>query len=41
FVDDAPEFDLGDQLAPALAAEVLPRHARCRTCLSQTVPYAG
>jgi hypothetical protein len=41
FVDDDPSMDLGPDLAPALAASVLPRHARCSTCLATAVPYAG
>ncbi len=40
-VDDDPSFDLGPSLGPALAAMVQPRHARCTTCLTQGVPYAG
>jgi pyruvate-formate lyase-activating enzyme len=39
--DDDPRFDLGADLAQALAARVNPVHARCRVCLARGVEYAG
>ncbi|MEN9705153.1 MAG: hypothetical protein RLZZ393_1032 [Pseudomonadota bacterium] len=40
-VDDDPGLDLGHSLREALAATVIPRHARCATCLETGVNYAG
>lgn len=41
FVDDVPAFDLGAALDAALATPVRPVHARCTTCLTLGVDYAG
>ncbi len=41
FVDDEPGYDLGSDLADAVASLTPPRHARCATCLTTGVPYAG
>jgi hypothetical protein len=40
-VDNAPDMDLGCDLASARAADVPLRHARCTVCVSQAVPYAN
>jgi uncharacterized Fe-S cluster-containing radical SAM superfamily protein len=39
--DDAIRFDVGDSLDAALAAPVLPDHARCQRCFDPGVDYAG
>ena len=41
FVDDVPSFDLGATLDAALMGPVRPLHARCNTCLTLGVDYAG
>jgi uncharacterized Fe-S cluster-containing radical SAM superfamily protein len=39
--DDEPRFDMGTVLADALAAHVVPDHARCVRCRESGVDYAG
>jgi hypothetical protein len=39
--DDDVRFDLGTELAAAMAATVAPRHPRCATCLLDGVNYWG
>ena len=39
--DDAARFDVGATLDAALAARILPDHARCAHCLGRGVDYAG